>query len=246
MDSVNKYKVNNQFGKSSLAFFLLLGMGLSFGAWGESIRKAIPASRFEQLSGVKTEKSAKLLWDKKYSTPSYIYGKIPATFLAENFQYIPPMAKVLDMGMGEGRNAVFLAKKGYKVTGIDISSVAVKKAQMLAKEFGVRINSVVASLKDYPIREGEFDAIICLYFVDRALIEKIQKWLRPGGILMYGSYTQKQLSVKDFDANDYKAENFLRPQELLTLFPEMRVLKYEEPLHEQNFEANIILQKKLK
>lgn len=229
----------------SLYILLSVILMLENKGFASSTRRAIPASRFEHLSGVKTEKSAKIIWDKKYSTASYVYGKAPAKFLAENFTYLPLNQKVLDMGMGEGRNAVFLAKKGFRVTGIDISSVAIKKAKMLAKEFGVQINTVVASLKDYPIRDGEFDAIICFYYVDRSLFDKIQRWLRPGGILIYGSFTQKQLSVKGFDANNYKSDNFLRPQELLSLFPEMRVLKYEEPLHEKNFEANIILQKNL-
>ena len=65
------------------------------------------------------------------------------------------------MGMGEGRHAVFLAQKGYKVTGIDLSSVAVKKANMLASEFGVRIKTVVASLKKYKIPKESFDAVVC-------------------------------------------------------------------------------------
>jgi SAM-dependent methyltransferase len=146
------------------------------------------------------------------------------------------------MGMGEGRNAVFLAQKGYKVTGIDISSVAVKKSYLLAQEFGVKIKGVVASLKEYKIQPSTFDAIVCFYYVDRSLVEKIRTWLRPGGILIYEAYTTREKARRRKGSNGDQ-EDYLKEQELLRLFPGMRVLKYEEPLHEKEFRSSIILRK---
>lgn len=198
-------------------------------------------SRFEILSGVSAKKSEKHVWDKKFSSQQYIFGKSPAKFLADNFEYIPKGAKVLDMGMGEGRNAVFLAKKGYKVTGVDISSVAVRKAKLLAKEYGVRINGIVASMHEYNAKPNSYDAIICYYYVDRKLLEKIKKWLKPGGVLIYEAHTLNQRLVSGYE--HYKKEHLLKPKELLDLFTDMTVLKYEEPLHERDFRASIILKK---
>lgn len=201
-------------------------------------RDPISGSRFQQLSGLKVNQDSKAQWDQRYSRPTFVYGKSPAEFLAENYQYIPYEGSVLDMGMGEGRNAVFLAQKGYKVTGIDISSVAVKKAYMLAQEFGVKIKGVVASLKEYKIQPASFDAIICFYYVDRSLIEDIKTWLKPGGVLIYEAHTTRQKKSSREDDDTY-----LKEQELLKLFPGMRVLKYEEPLHEKEFRSSIILKK---
>ncbi len=203
-------------------------------------RDPIPASRFQPLSGVKISGDSKTQWDQRYSRPTFIYGKTPVKFLAENYQYIPFESSVLDMGMGEGRNAVFLAQKGYKVTGIDISSVAVKKAFLLAQEFGVKIKGVVASMKEYKISPNSFDAIICFYYVDRSLLEKIKTWLKPGGVLIYEAHTlrERQEHKKTDPVDDYVKE-----QELLKLFSGMRVLKYEEPLHEKEFRSSIILMK---
>lgn len=214
-------------------------MLLSQFAW--SVRDPISGSRFQHLTGVKTSQDSKTQWDEKYSRPTFIYGKSPAEFLAENYQYIPYEGTVLDMGMGEGRNAVFLAQKGYKVTGIDISSVAVKKSYLLAQEFGVKIKGVVASLSDYKISPGSFDAIVCFYYVDRSLVEKIKSWLRPGGILIYEAYTLREKTKNKRDGSD--DSDYLREQELLILFSGMRVLKYEEPLHEKGFRSSIILKK---
>ena len=218
----------------TVIIFIILS-GTSFG------RDPISGNRYQQLSGVKIQGDAKDQWDKRYSRPSFVFGKSPVRFLAENYQFIPFEGTVLDMGMGEGRNAVFLAQKGYRVTGIDISSVAVKKAHMLAEEFGVKFKGVVASLNDYKIAPATFDAIICFYYVDRSLIEKMKTWLKPGGILMYEAYTVREMKTKK--APEYNPEYYLKEQELLQLFSGMRVLKYEEPLHEKEFRSSIILMK---
>jgi tellurite methyltransferase len=204
-------------------------------------RNTISASRLEQLTGVRNPRDSKTLWDRRYSKRFFVYGKAPEKFLAENYDYIPYGATVLDMGMGEGRHAVFLAQKGYKVTGIDLSSVAVKKANMLAKEFGVKIRTVVASLKKYKIKDASYDAIICFYWVDRSMVEKISRWLKPGGVLIYEGYTLNQRKLKGFknDPENY----FLKQGELLTMFKGFRVLKFEEAIHLKTHRSSVILQK---
>lgn len=219
-----------------IKFFILSLLAFS-SAWS---RQPLPASRFEHLTGAKLS-SDKSAWDAKFNRPTYIFGKRPADFLSQNYHYLPFEGTVLDMGMGEGRNAVFLAQKGFKVTGVDISSVAIKKAHLLAKEYGVKIKTIAASMKDYSIAPSTFDAIICFYYVDRDLIEKIKTWLRPGGILIYEAFTLRQRihPAQRHDPEDY----FLKDQELLSAFKGMRILKYEEPLHEKEFRASIILQK---
>lgn len=71
------------------------------------------------------------MWDKIYDKEEYVYGKLPNDFLKGNYDVIPK-GKVLLLAEGEGRNAVFLAKLGYSVTAVDISSVAIKKLEKLA------------------------------------------------------------------------------------------------------------------
>jgi tellurite methyltransferase len=203
-------------------------------------RDPISGSRFQQLSGVKLSQDPKSQWDQRYNRSAFVFGKAPAQFLSENFHYIPYEGSVLDMGMGEGRNAVFLAQKGFKVTGVDISSVAVKKSYLLAQEFGVKIKGVVASLKDYKVPANSYDAIICFYYIDRSIIDKMKSWLKPGGVLIVEGHTLREKAQRKDDSSD---DTFLKDQELLKLFPGMRVLKFEEPLHEKEFRSSIILKK---
>jgi tellurite methyltransferase len=204
-------------------------------------RNPLPASRSEHLTGVKLNSDSKSAWDAKFNRPNFVFGKRPAEFLAENYAFLPFEGTVLDVGMGEGRNAVFLAQKGFKVTGVDISSVAIKKANLLAKEYGVKVKSVVASMKEYQIPPGSYDSIICFYYVDHTMLEKLRSWLRPGGILIYEAYTLRQRKLPSHQHDPLN--HFLKEQELLRMFPGMRVLKYEEPLHAKEFRASIILQK---
>ncbi|MGB0452387.1 MAG: class I SAM-dependent methyltransferase, partial [Bacteriovoracaceae bacterium] len=171
----------------------------------------------------------------------YVFGKKPADFLAENYHYIPKGGKVLDVGMGEGRNAVYLARKGYKVTGVDISSVAIRKANTLANEYGVKIEAVTSSMQKFKADKESFDCIINFYYVDRKLNKKLVELLKPSGILIYESHTDNQRKVKG--SEHYERRYLLRPGELLGLFPRLKILKYQEPLHEENFITSIILQK---
>lgn len=221
----------------------LLLLSLLFLTQSALSKQPISVDRLNKLSGEKTATfDTKSEWDQKYNRPSFLFGKTPAKFLAENYDYIAEGSTVLDMGMGEGRNAVFLAQKGHKVTGVDISSVAIKKSYLLAKEFNVKIKGVVGSLETYKIPDGSFDAIVCFYYVDRKLTQKMINWLKPGGVLIYEAFTLKERTKKRHRKDP--VEYYLKEQELLTMFKGMRVLKYEEPAHEKKFRASIILQKK--
>ena len=203
--------------------------------------KALSSGRYELLSGVRRSRDKKGIWDRKYRRKDYIYGKAPAKFLGQNYHYLSPASKVLDMGMGEGRNAVFLASKGHDVLGVDISSVAIKKARSLAKEQGVSIRTRVASLNNFKIEPSSLDAIICFFYVDRSLVKKMISWLRPGGILIYQSHTTLQKKVANIGKENEKY--LLQPGELLAMFSGLRVLKYEEPNHEKEYTAALIAQK---
>lgn len=204
-------------------------------------REAISGNRYELLTGARRgNDSSKGFWDKKYARTNYVYGKAPAKFLAKNYDFIPQGSKVLDIGMGEGRNAVFLASKGYKVAGIDISSVALKKARMLAREFGVRIEAIHKSVTDYKVPNNSVDAIICFYYVDREVVKMLKRWLKPGGILIFESFNIKQKVVNGLKEDDIY---LLGEAELLRLFGDFKILKYEEATHRKDFVSSIIVQK---
>lgn len=183
----------------------------------------------------------KLFWNERYQVETYIYKKEPADFLKEHVDILP-RGRVLDIAMGEGRNAVFLAKNGYEVDGCDISEVAISKAQRLARENNVVINTFTADLETYKLPEGIYDVILCFYYLQRDLIPQIKGALKPGGMVVFETYTTENLECK-FEGP--KNEDYLlKPNELLKFFIDLKIVYYRELiLNKRKAIASIIARK---
>ena len=137
------------------------------------------------------------MWNKRYDTDQYVYGKEPNQFLVEHLGSLR-RGNVLCVAEGEGRNAVFLAGKGFHVTAVDASSVGLKKAARLAGEAGVTIHTVVSDLLDYEIIPDSLDNVVSIFCHLRKdirveLHRRIVSGLRKGGILVLEAYTPRQL-----------------------------------------------------
>ncbi|ABB33172.1 Methyltransferase type 12 [Geobacter metallireducens RCH3] len=142
----------------------------------------------------------KTMWDERYDTTDFVYGREPNAFLAEVVQQIPP-GDVLCLAEGEGRNAVFLAKQGHRVLAVDSSAVGLVKAARLAEESGVRIETETADLAEFAIEPVCWDAIVSIFChvppqVRRALHRKVVEGLRPGGLFILEAYTPAQLKLR--------------------------------------------------
>jgi tellurite methyltransferase len=162
-------------------------------------------------------------WDKKYSTKKYLFGREAIPFLQDHVDLLPK-GHVLDLAMGEGRNGVFLATKGFQVTGVDISAEGLKKAETLAAELGVTIKTVVANLESYEIPANTFDVIICTYYLQRDLFSKIAAALKPGGMALIETYTMNHLQYR----SGFNKAFLLEPNELLSMLPGLRIVRYQE------------------
>ena len=141
----------------------------------------------------------KTMWDERYDTEEFVYGREPNAFLAGVSGMIPP-GDVLCLAEGEGRNAVFLAKRGHRVLAVDSSAVGLAKAARLAEESGVRIETVTADLADFVIEPGRWDAIVSIFChvppaIRRALHRQVVVGLRPGGLFVLEGYTPAQLAL---------------------------------------------------
>ncbi|MCH8551143.1 MAG: class I SAM-dependent methyltransferase [Natronospirillum sp.] len=138
-----------------------------------------------------------MMWNERYSTQEYAYGKEPNDFLRRTADDILP-GDVLCIGEGEGRNAVFLAQLGFNVTAVDLSEVGLAKAQRLAAERGVTITTIQADLADYVIEPGRWSAIVSIFChlppeIRLPLHRKVVAGLQPGGTLVYESYHPEQI-----------------------------------------------------
>lgn len=153
----------------------------------------------------------------------------PSAFLVDNAGFLPARGRALDAAMGTGRNALYLASLGFEVTGVDISALACEQAVEAARAAGVRIEVVCADLESWPIPEAAFDVAINFNYLQRDLCPRFVTALRPGGVLVFETFTTEQ---RQFGWGPSQDGFLLRPGELRELFPELEVLVYREGIEE--------------
>jgi tellurite methyltransferase len=173
---------------------------------------------------------------------THIHQKIrkPSQFLVENIDILPK-GKALDLAMGTGRNAVYLAQTGFEVEGVDFSAESVNKALELAHNLGVNLKALVADLENsYRIEKDSYKVIVCFNYLYRPLIPQIKEGVCRGGMVVYETFIVDQAQFGKPKNPDY----LLKHNELLDLFRDFRCLRYHEGILESRRAlAGIIAQK---
>lgn len=144
--------------------------------------------------------------------------------MVENIGLLPS-GRALDVAMGRGRNAIYLAQLGFEVEGVDISAEAVSRVQEAARDAGVDISAKVADLEaGYKIKAEAYDVIICFNYLQRSLVPDIKSGLKNGGIVVYETFIIDQAKYGRPSNPDYLLEH----NELLEMFRDFRCLHYRE------------------
>ena len=167
-------------------------------------------------------------------------NEAPSPFLMEHMDLLPK-GRALDVAMGRGRNAVFLAGMGLETEGIDISPEAINDALNLAAAAGVPVRALVADLeKGYLFERDAYDLIVCFNYLHRPLFQTMKDALKPGGMIVYETFIVDQARF----GKPRNPDHLLKHNELLRLFREFRCLRYREGIiGEKNAIAGIIAQK---
>jgi len=195
---------------------------------------------FQKVTGDDVE-SDRAQWDQVYeTTDGYVYGKEPAEVLFDHIDILP-LGRALDIAMGEGRNAVFLAKKGFIVDGVDLSEVAIRKAKRLAKESHVEISTTNADLNTYQIKPESYEVILNIQYLQRSLIPQIKRGLKRGGVVVFESQTVDQLKLPN--SAGIRRDYLLASGELKELFKEFKILHYSEKIDGKQAVARLIAMK---
>jgi len=164
----------------------------------------------------------------------------PAQFLIENIDLLP-RGRALDIAMGSGRNAIYLAKMRFQVEGMDASREAVEEALARARDEGVSIQTRVEDLEKTPYLDEEvYELVICFNYLQRSLMPQLKNWVKPGGMLVYETFIVDQAQF----GRPRNPEHLLRHNELLHTFQDFRVLRYREWVVEsKKAVASIVAQK---
>jgi SAM-dependent methyltransferase len=149
----------------------------------------------------------------------------PSALLIEAAKGLTP-GVALDAGMGQGRNAVYLAGKGWKVTGFDLSAEAIKSAHANAAKAGVRFDAVKASYADFDFGAAKWDLIVLTFawapMTDPAFVDRLRTSLKPNGRIVFEHF------VVDSDQPRPPAMQVLKPGQLRELLKGFRLDRYEE------------------
>lgn len=136
-------------------------------------------------------------WDERYRGRDLVWSPTPNQFVAAELADVPP-GRALDLAAGEGRNAVWLAERGWTVTAIDFSKVAVTKGHQMATARGVDLTWVRADVLAHPLQGGGYDLVLLSYLQlpreqQRAVHARAAAAVTPGGTLLVIGHDRSNL-----------------------------------------------------
>lgn len=143
------------------------------------------------MSGTHESRRERDEWDARYRERGNESDHAASRWVVERCATLPADALVLDVAAGTGRHAEPIVRGGPTVIATDFVYRAVSAATARSK----RILGVVADARALPFRREVFDAIVCVSFLDRALFVAFSEMLKPGGVLVYETFTRAHLDV---------------------------------------------------
>ena len=140
-------------------------------------------------------------WNARYAGEEFVYGREPNDFVVQAVSAIPHQGRVLCLADGEGRNGVWLARQGFRVTAVDVAEQGVAKGRELARASGVEIETRVADVTRFDLGIERWDAIVSILLhlpskARRDLHRRAIAALAPGGVFVYEAYGPEQLRYR--------------------------------------------------
>lgn len=137
-------------------------------------------------------------WDQRYAGEALVYGEAPNEFLAATARRLPRTGTALDLGAGEGRNALYLASLGLDVLAVDQSEVGLRKAEGLAARRGLQLRTRAADLRQFETEPASLDVITSIFVhlpadIRSRVHRRIHAWLKPGGLFILEAYAPDQI-----------------------------------------------------
>ncbi len=175
-------------------------------------------------------------YDEKYRAEEHYWGERPSSIARILFQKYPPQAeqKLLDIGCGEGRDSIFFAQNGYRVSAFDSSNEGIKKAIARACELNLSIDFFQADINAY--RLNDFFAVVyasgALHYIPKALREETltnhKRFTNPGGIHAFTVPINKPFLEKDPQADPMEED--WRSGEILTHYHDWKIEYFTEQI----------------
>jgi SAM-dependent methyltransferase len=173
-------------------------------------------------------------WNRRYRQRGVrAFPDAPSEWLIENRSWLCASSgrRALDVACGDGRNAVYLARLGFEVDAVDISDVVIDALQAAANDRGLAVKPRRIDLERDALPALDYDAIVQLNYLQRSLFEPLANALSPGGILILETVTSEHVTELGHQLNP---RFLLDREELLTAFPDLDVVRYEEGIAQRS------------
>ncbi|WP_017495977.1 bifunctional 2-polyprenyl-6-hydroxyphenol methylase/3-demethylubiquinol 3-O-methyltransferase UbiG [Flavobacterium sp. WG21] len=180
-------------------------------------------------------------WNDRYSAEEFAYGTAPNNYLKESLEK-QDIGTILFPAEGEGRNAVFAAKLGWKVSAFDISSEGKNKALKLAESENVILDYQIGELETLHYQPEQFDAIALIYAhfpaeIKSAMHKTLDQYLRKGGCIIFEAFSKKHLdylAINDKVGGPKDIASLFSIEEIKSDFPNYEIITLEEKEIELN------------
>lgn len=162
-------------------------------------------------------------WEERYRSGASGKEDAPTILLVETVEKLPA-GSALDLACGAGRNAIYLAERGWDVTAIDGSERAIELLRERAAARGLQVYAEVRDLTApaFTLHADAFDLVLIAYYLQRDLFEKVKAAVRPGGVIVAIAHTP--------EAGEAWSEKRAAPGELRTFFTDWEILwEYDGP-----------------
>ncbi|MFC8683657.1 class I SAM-dependent methyltransferase [Brevibacillus porteri] len=158
------------------------------------------------------------IWNERFHSEEYYYGEEPNVFIQQQAYRLEQGQKVIAFAEGEGRNAVFLAKRNLEVTAIDYAESGLQKTKILAQKHSVDVLTQKVDLLEEDVPSEEYDVAIMVYghFHKNAqtmVLNKMINSIKPNGIMMLEVFSKEQL--KYGTGGPQELEMLYDPKEIL-------------------------------
>jgi SAM-dependent methyltransferase len=175
---------------------------------------------------VRVQKSS-FTFNRLYSMANPPFDQTPNAFLVRSVENLQP-GTALDIAAGQGRNSVYLAVKGWRVTAFDISEKGLEVAQQDARRAGVPLTTVHASMHGFDYGDSRWDLVTVIYsplqYDDAQLLTRIRDSIKPGGLLLIDA----PIAMHQPKDRRPRVPGDLERGELPSFFPDFEVLQYTE------------------
>lgn len=168
-------------------------------------------------------------WNTFFTADRPRFNLAPNAFLIQIAEK-RPLGTALDAAMGQGRNAIWLARQGWQVTGFDPADQALDVAQRAAAALGLKLQAVNARFETFDFGEDKWDLILLSYAgCTGGVVEKVEKGLKPGGIVVIEAFHED--AAKTFRIGGSICATGEPPH----AFQGLRTIHYEEPIAMPDF-----------